>query len=355
MQQESGVRIKSYFAASVEAAIEQARQELGSEAMLLDSGRTPADRRQLGDYEVVFGLLPAAAPVESKVIAWPQSGGRENPDTGMRGLLHESGLSEALAQDIAECTEARAARDAIFRPAADPAGESSSPVARALAAELRGRLDVTPELGRGGARQRIAALVGPPGAGKTHSLVKLAVTQGLALGRRVDLVSLEKHRVAAGEPLRSYASILDARFHLVGDGAGLSAALRAAGDADLILIDTPGYSRCDAAAVATTASLLANHGIADVHLVVPATLRPAGILETLRRFEAFHPTKLLFTHLDETSSYGALWTGAIEGRKPLSFLCAGQQIPEDIQPATREALVELLLGEEWLRRLRSAA
>ena len=64
------MKIKSYFAATVEDAIQQARQELGSEAMLITSRRAAPEARQLGAYEVVFGIAsqqPApAAPPESR-------------------------------------------------------------------------------------------------------------------------------------------------------------------------------------------------------------------------------------------------------------------------------------------------
>jgi len=50
------MRIKSYFAGSVQEAIESARTELGSEAMLLHSKKTEWELRSLGAYEVVFGV-----------------------------------------------------------------------------------------------------------------------------------------------------------------------------------------------------------------------------------------------------------------------------------------------------------
>jgi flagellar biosynthesis GTPase FlhF len=49
------MRIKSYFAGSVQEAIESARAELGSEAMLLHSKKTEWELRSLGAYEVSRG------------------------------------------------------------------------------------------------------------------------------------------------------------------------------------------------------------------------------------------------------------------------------------------------------------
>ena len=57
------MKIKSYFASSVEQAIQEARQELGTDAMLITSRRSSPETRHLGAYEVVFGLqAPESAP-----------------------------------------------------------------------------------------------------------------------------------------------------------------------------------------------------------------------------------------------------------------------------------------------------
>src|ERR1700722_16285288 len=62
-QASSSMKIKSYFASSVEQAIQEARQELGNDAMLITSRRSSPETRSLGAYEVVFGLnAPTARP-----------------------------------------------------------------------------------------------------------------------------------------------------------------------------------------------------------------------------------------------------------------------------------------------------
>src|SRR5581483_3893247 len=49
------MRLKSYFASTVETAMKMARQELGSDAMLVSTKRTTSESAHLGEYEVVFG------------------------------------------------------------------------------------------------------------------------------------------------------------------------------------------------------------------------------------------------------------------------------------------------------------
>ena len=63
------MKIKSYFAASVEAAISQAKQELGEDAMLMNSRKSMPEARHLGEYEVVFACT--AIPEKATPPATP--------------------------------------------------------------------------------------------------------------------------------------------------------------------------------------------------------------------------------------------------------------------------------------------
>jgi flagellar biosynthesis protein FlhF len=78
--------------------------------------------------------------------------------------------------------------------------------------------------------------------------------------------------------------------------------------------------------------------------VLAASMRPADLARTIDRYAIFGPHKLLFTRIDETSQYGALVSEAHRNSLPLSFLATGQQIPEDLEPAGKARLSELILG-----------
>jgi hypothetical protein len=72
-QDNQQLQIKSYFAGSVQDAIEFARNEMGADALLLNSRPAPPEARYLGKYEVVLGryperpasLVPSVIPVPS--------------------------------------------------------------------------------------------------------------------------------------------------------------------------------------------------------------------------------------------------------------------------------------------------
>ena len=56
------MRIKSFYANTVEEAVALARREMGEDAMLVESRRAPAEARHLGGYEVVCAVVPEAEP-----------------------------------------------------------------------------------------------------------------------------------------------------------------------------------------------------------------------------------------------------------------------------------------------------
>ena len=59
------MRIKSFYASTVEGAVALARRDLGSEAMLVQSRKTPIEARHLGEYEVVCAIVPETVLTKS--------------------------------------------------------------------------------------------------------------------------------------------------------------------------------------------------------------------------------------------------------------------------------------------------
>jgi len=370
------MRIKSYFAAAIEDAMAQARQELGPEAMLVNSRKAPPEARHLGEYEVVFASENGPAqgePAASQVQARGGNGAdRLAVDVaslkleleGMRRALVRSAFAPArwtgvsptasdayaalasqevlpsLAREIVEAAETRisAARTTA------PSGGEKAIWRQALVDEVRSRFTVEPSLGRGESTPRVAALVGPSGSGKTTTLVKLAVQYGLASRRPVLLLSVDTFRIAAAAQLRSFAAILGVGMQVLETVGALSQAIEENRSKDLILIDTPGFGPADMEADCGLARFLSTRTDIDTQLVLSSSMKPADVTRMVDRFEIFRPQRLLFTRLDETESVGPIFNEAARTRKPLSFFANGQRIPEDLEAVTWDRLVERLLG-----------
>jgi flagellar biosynthesis protein FlhF len=81
-----------------------------------------------------------------------------------------------------------------------------------------------------------------------------------------------------------------------------------------------------------------------VHLVLSATASWSNLLETVERFKGLAPESVVFTKLDETNAFGTLLGTALRGQLPLSYFTTGQRVPEDIEVATSERIVDLILN-----------
>ena len=201
------------------------------------------------------------------------------------------------------------------------------------------RIDST--LGTPNCERKLVAIVGPPGAGKTSTLVKLAAVYGLSARRPTHIISADAIRIAAAEQLRLYASILGVGFECVETGFALAQALEERRTRGMVLIDTPGLSERDVSDIAEIAELIANDPDIDTHLAIPASMRLTDMERVVERYSIFHPKKLLFTKIDETTCYSPLISLPWNTAKPVSFLTGGQRIPEDLEPATVERIMSM--------------
>jgi flagellar biosynthesis protein FlhF len=227
----------------------------------------------------------------------------------------------------------------------DIVGRLSSPITPlALRRELSKLVLAETQLGIREAPARAVALVGPPGSGKTSALVKLAVRCGIGAGQTVQILTTDTYRIAAAEELRSYAAILGIGCQVLETPAALAQAIHEFRSKDLILIDTPGLCQAEWEASEDLAKMMSGHPSLDTHLVLPASMRAADLRRVAEQYGIFRPRKLLFTRLDETTTFGALLSRSARMALPVSFLSRGQRIPEDLEAASIDALLDLVLG-----------
>ena len=192
--------------------------------------------------------------------------------------------------------------------------------------------------------QKIVALLGPTGVGKTTTVAKLASEQILKYKRKVALISVDTNHNSAAGQIRSFAKKIKAAFSVVKDKADLNRVIDSYKDYDSIIIDTDGCSQRNDKQLFEMREIFDKRGRIHNALVLSATSKDNDMNEVTRKFGCMPIDSVIFTKLDESTAYGSLFNHAIRFKKPLSYLTVGQKVPEDIEVASSERLVDLLLN-----------
>jgi flagellar biosynthesis protein FlhF len=346
----------------VEAAMELAHKELGEDALLINARPSTPETRSLGAYEVVFGVAPKAEvgekPAENKIAlvnAPARAAATDNLAQDVADLKREI---ERMAQTFLGAGLGAGRGAGMFAPQVAAKGsalynllidnELDANLARQVAdgTPLEDLFEVDPTPGRRGATRGVVALVGPPGVGKTTTLAKLAARFGLTSRKPAYILYADVYRIAAAEQMRSLSAILGIGFDIVETPVALAQALEEHRGKAWVFIDTPGLAAGEMEDGADLANLLATHPEIDTHLVLSASMKRSDLARVIDRYAIFQPKKLLFTRLDETDRYGALVSEAARRSLPISFLATGQQIPDDLEPASKEFIADKVRGAQ---------
>jgi flagellar biosynthesis protein FlhF len=196
---------------------------------------------------------------------------------------------------------------------------------------------------RGSRSQQVVALVGPTGVGKTTTVAKLAAYFSLKARRSVAMLTIDSYRIAAPEQLRIYGKIMDLPVDVVENPKKMGKALERRRDMDLILIDTAGRSHRDRFRIEELRHFFDGISVAK-HLVLSCHTRERELEDTVRRFGSLGLDRLIFTKLDEATTFGTILNMAFLTELPISYLTIGQKVPEDIREATPKIISHLIFS-----------
>jgi len=321
--------LKRYRKPSVQEALRAARVELGADALVLSTELVSAGgwRGWLGAREV---LVTAGAEREPEVsVPRPPAADRRLADTdplraGLIARLVASGLDRALAEAVAKAI-----------PDAECRGMSATGLRRALATEL------TALAAGDDGFARAEVFVGPPGVGKTTTIAKIAARERAGRGRSLGMVAADGFRAGAVEQLRIYATIIGAPFRVARTPEELDKALTSRLP---LLVDTAGRSPRDAAVRDVLALVGRRRGV-RTHLVLAADTSAASARRILETYEDARPDRFVITKLDEAESLSPLLGVLRERQLPISYITAGQRVPEDLERATPALLAGAVLRD----------
>ena len=287
------MRIKSYFVRSVDDAIALARADFGEDALLLST------RNNGGGAEVVFGSAESepAATLDS-IRAQIQE---------LRQLLFAADREPHLSRLFAQLTNA--GFDSLIATKIVDFVEKSGTLRDAFAEHVK--IDA--------ALANVTALVGPPGAGKTAVITKIAAFQ-----KSARIVTLDAS-LAGRIELQLFARKSGIQFTAVENPGKLAGFIEEARKKEIVLIDTAG-ALPDCPGVCT-------------QLVVPAYMSADAVRHTISKYPA---EKMIVTHLDESPSIGAAISEAAHAGLAISLLASANSL----HAATVDDLISIALGPE---------
>ncbi len=198
-----------------------------------------------------------------------------------------------------------------------------------------------------GKKPKIVFFIGPTGVGKTTTIAKIASRYKVEKEKKVAFLTADTYRIAATEQLRVYANILDAPMNIIYSAEELNAAVERAADCDLIFVDTAGFSHRSSSQCDDMKKLIQglDEGYEkEVYLVVSATTKYRDLLEIADIYKEIADYKLIFTKLDETTTYGNILNLRLYSGAKLAYMTTGQNVPDDLEEFDTQKIVKQLLG-----------
>lgn len=307
------MRLKTFSARTMTDAMAKVRLELGPEAIIVST------------QEDDDGTMRVTAALD-EADALPSPASDFDVVDVLGDALAKHGLSPVLVEKIL----AAALR---FDSETDPMAALS----RALSVLYPFEPVVADE------RRRVLLMVGPPGAGKTVSIAKLA-TRAVMAGKRVRLLTADITRAGGIQQLESLAGILKLRLTTIEAPHRLAAIAAATQPGELMLIDSPGVNPYSAGDRRELVSLIKSSEAEPV-LVIPAGGDMIDTVDMANVFRDLGCNRVIVTRLDMVRRLGSVLTAADQLELSFAEAGTGPAIANGLSPFTPVMLARLLLPQ----------
>ena len=199
--------------------------------------------------------------------------------------------------------------------------------------------------GQAGDKNRIiAAFIGTTGVGKTTTIAKLAAQLMFKTRKKVGIISIDNYRIGAMEQLKTYANILGIPCFPAFNRKDLVFALKRMGGRDVVLIDTAGQSQYDTSRIEELRKMITADLDISCHLLLSVATTESEMNQAAINFGPLKCHSYIFTKTDEAERCGSIINQIMKLRLPISYITTGQNVPEDIEKANKEKILNLLLS-----------
>lgn len=306
------MRLKTLQAPTMAEAMRLVRDELGADAIIVSTTESKRD-----------GVRITAAV--------------ETPEPDLD--FGSAGTDEALVERISETLDSHRVPRALADRIASVAAElGTADLLQTLAGALDLIFGFSPLTHT--AATRPIFVFGPPGAGKTSAIAKLAARAVLD-GAAVTMVTTDTIRAGALQQLEAYGKRLNVPVLTADSPEALAASVETLADR-FVLIDTTSvnpFLAQDVIQLRSFADAVTCEGL----LVMNAGREPLEAQDMAGAFRQFVPTRLLITGLDMSRRLGGILSALHASGAAFAEVSATPEIVDGLRPVNPVMLARLLL------------
>lgn len=355
------MRMKTYRAATSTAAFAKVKADLGEEAVILSNNTITENGSKCCEIVAAIDSMPTTTSTKSKPMskndvvedALEATVGWQREWSQIKGQIMQL-MKPQMDFDTLSPKQKRAmeyleredvGQDVLAKIFCGLRGDGAMSIVNVL----NNLVSVNP-FSVNNTSKTFHAFAGPGGAGKTSSLVRLALKEKKANPKaRICLATADGGRGKGRLVLKHYAELSGLAFREIITRDDFLMLQAEANQFDMILIDLPGLP-----GQATLEEWTALYGLAgcdnlDIHLVLNPFYSSKQLERFIEKYQSEQLASVIWTKLDEACTFGTILNMAFASGLPVSALSYGSGLKNSIAKSTKEMIWRLL----FMRKLPS--